>query len=308
MNTSYTAITEAFKQYLQTLGFSSSACYNYPLYIATFLTYTEQKGFCHITSITTGTIIEYYKYLECKTGERTRQTYSTSHLNNIFGAIDKFMEFLHHTGMQNAPSPLRYNLENVRKKPLQILTVKEIQTLYDTIPHTFYSFTFAYRQARQMSLKLMLDLCYGLGLRRSEALNLKIKDINFEQKVVHIKQGKNYKDRFIPMSRKVYLSLQEYIYQYRRQFSKRQGYIYPFKSQSFTEDMQMLVNLSGDKTIKDKNPTPHTLRHSIATHLLQNGMDIENISRFLGHSTLGTTQLYTHIIQTFEKQQDIEHE
>jgi len=300
MNNKYKAINEAFGQYLQTLGFSSSACYNYPAYIKYFLSYAEQRGLFQITSITTKTIQEYYKHLEQATGERTKQPYSTSHLNNIFGAVDKFLEFLHHVGVQNAPPPLLYNLENIRKKPLHILTIKEVQELYDTVPNIFFDFTFDYRQARQMTIKLILDLCYGLGLRKNEALNLKIKDIHFDQKIIHIKQGKNYKDRFIPMSRKVYQSVQEYIYQYRRYFNKRHEYIYPFKDTAITQDMKLLVKYVNNKTIQEKNPTLHTLRHSIATHLLQNGMDVENISRFLGHGSLETTQLYTHILQNFE--------
>jgi len=141
----------------------------------------------------------------------------------------------------------------------------------------------------------MLDLCYGCGLRRSEALNVKVDDVNFDRKIIHVRQGKNYKDRFVPMSQKVYDGVKLFVYQYHRCFNKRKGYIYPFGADALAEALEMLVKQSDCESIKEKQPTLHTLRHSIATHLLQNGMNIEHIARFLGHSSLETTQLYTHI-------------
>jgi integrase/recombinase XerD len=296
MNPSFTAITNAFKNYLQTLGFAATTCYDYPLFITTFLKHLQQKNITHITQLTTKHIYDYYFFIETKRSDRTKQTFSTSHLNRIYGAIDKFLEFLHHNGLQTAPPPLKYTTEHIRKKPLQVLTADEVQQLYNAVPLTFSRFTFAYREQRQAVLKMVLDLCYGCGLRRSEALFLKISDINFEQKIIHLKQGKNYKDRLIPMSKKVYEGLQDFIYNHHRSFKMRTNYLYPFTDKAMEEVLQMLVSCCGDEVIKNKNPTLHTLRHSIATHLLQNGMTIENIAKFLGHSTLESTKLYTHII------------
>ena len=300
LNHSYKAITQSYAEYLQTLGFAASTVYGYPRFVAGFLSWSEQKGICQINQVTTKTIFAYFAHLEHKRGERTKQTFSTSHLNRNFFAIDKFLEFLHQMGLDTAPLPTRYLLERKRKKPLQFLTSEEIQILYNTIPQTFPRLIFAIREARQMAVKLVLDLCYGCGLRRSEALNVKISDVNFDQRVIHVKQGKNYKDRFVPMSKKVYENLLTFTYQHRRSFSDhRPAYLYPFKTYAIAEALEMLVNNCNNETIKNKKPTLHTLRHSIATHLLQNGMDIENIARFLGHSTLESTQIYTHIENDF---------
>jgi integrase/recombinase XerD len=296
MNPSYTALTTAFKNYLQTLGFAATTCYDYPLFIKNFFNYLEQKNITHITQLTTKHIYDYYFFVEQKRSERTKQTLSTAHLNRIYGATDKFLEFLHHNGTSGTPAPLKYTTERIRKKQLQVLTAGEVQQLYNAIPLTFSDFTFALREQRQAVLKLVLDLCYGCGLRRTEALFLKTTDINFEQKIIHLKQGKNYKDRLIPMSKKVYEGLQDYIYNHHRCFTKRKEYVYPFGSGAIPEALQMLV-LNSSEQIQNKKPSLHTLRHSIATHLLQNGMSIENIAKFLGHSTLESTKLYTHIIQ-----------
>jgi integrase/recombinase XerD len=106
------------------------------------------------------------------------------------------------------------------------------------------------------------------------------------------------------MSGKVYDSLQAYVYQYRRYFNEtrfsgqmsgRAEFLYPFGSQSIAKSLELLVTHSDSKSLKAKNPTLHTLRHSIATHLLQNGMDIERIASFLGHTTLESTKIYTHL-------------
>lgn len=298
MNTSYKAIIQAYTEYLQTLGFAATTVYNYPRFVATFLTYLEQKGIFKINLLTTKTVFDYYRYLEQERGERTKQTFSTGHLNANFGAIDKFLEFLHQTGLETAPPPIKYFLEDQRKKPLQVLTTDEIQILYKTVPYILFEarIGFAIREARQMTAKLMLDLCYGCGLRRSEALYLKIKDVDFDKKIIHVRQGKNYKDRLIPMSKQVAQNIQTYLYQYRRSIAKRKEYLYPFESSALAESLQFLVVQTSNDKLKAKKPSLHTLRHSIATHLLQNGMDIENIARFLGHSSLESTQLYTHIL------------
>lgn len=298
MNTSYKALIQAYKEYLQTLGYAASTVYDYPIFAKTFLTYLEQKGIFKINQLTTKTVFDYFAYLEQKRGERTKQTFSSSHLNRNFLAVDKLLEFLHQMGVENVPNPTKYLIEHHRKKPLQVLTTDEIQTLYETVPLTFFEakMNFAIRETRQMTAKLMLDLCYGCGLRKSEALHLKIKDVDFDKKIIHVRQGKNYKDRFVPMSKKVAENIQIYLYQYRRSITKRPEYLYPFESAALAEAIQFLVAQTTNTTLKNKKPSLHTLRHSIATHLLQNGMDIESIARFLGHSTLESTQLYTHIL------------
>lgn len=310
LNTSYKSLVKSYAEYLQTLGFAETTVYGFPRFVSDFLIWLEQKGISKIGLLTSKMVFDYFVYLEKIRGKWTKQPLSTAHLNKVFGAIDKFLEFLHVSGAQNTPPPTRYTIEHIRKKPIRVLTPKEIQILYDTVPLTFPDMSFLQREPRQMNLKLILDLCYGCALRRNEALNVKLNDVNFEQRIIHVKQGKNYKDRFVPMSGKVYEGLQTYIYQYRRYFNEqrftgqsnnRNEYLYPFGSQSIAKALNFLVKYSDCQSLKSKNPSPHTLRHSIATHLLKNGMDIERIARFLGHGTLESTQIYTHILNEYEE-------
>jgi integrase/recombinase XerD len=311
MNPSYKALTEAYTKYLQTLGFAQSTVYGFPRFVADFLRYVQTQNIHHIRAINGHTVQAYFKYLEQATGKRNKRTYSTSHLNRNFLAVDKFLEFLHHIGQDSAPTPTRYTVEHLRKKPLQVLTQQEIQTLYNTVANTYTNMHPAQSQPRQMTLRLALDLCYGCGLRRSEAVNLKTVDVDFDRQLIHVRQGKNYKDRFVPMSSKIKENIQLYTYQYRRYFNdygqglaQRSQYLYPFSGTALANGLKMLVLQSNSPTLKAKNPHPHTLRHSIATHLLQNGMNIEQIARFLGHNTLESTQIYTHILQNNEQSQN----
>jgi integrase/recombinase XerD len=195
--------------------------------------------------------------------------------------------------------PTGYTIEHFRKKTISILTIDEIKILYQSIPLTYLLGKYrAKKEPYQMALKLVLDLCYGCGLRKMEVLNLQTKDINFDQKIIHIRQGKNYKDRFVPMSKEILKSIENFLYNYRRYFDTyRKGYIYPFQNHILAKAPNLLVKYCANKTIQSKKPSLHTLRHSIATHLLNNGMSIENIARFLGHSSIESTQIYTHISQ-----------
>ena len=137
---------------------------------------------------------------------------------------------------------------------------------------------------------------YGCGLRKSEAYNVQIKDVDFDKRTVFVRQGKNYKDRIIPMSAGVYNDLQDYIYNFRSRLKLNHTRLVFSCDGMIRLRLKALQRACNEENIKKKRIYPHILRHSIATHLLQNGMSIENICKFLGHSSLDTTQIYTHLI------------
>ncbi len=295
LNTNYQTLITAYAKYLQTLGFAKSTVYNYPRFVASFLDYLQTKNIHHITLLNETIIKDYYTVLENATGKRTHKAFSTSYLNTNFLAIDKFLEFLHQQGMQSAPSPLKYTVEHYAQKKIVFLSIEQIKLLYNAIPLIYNNYTMAEREPRQACVRLVLDLCYGCGLRRSEALNLKINDINFDTKTIVVKQGKNYKDRLVPMSDGVYKTLQNFVYHHRKHFAKkREGFVYPYTSDVMLKELGALIIFCNDASIQQNPPSLHSLRHSIATHLLNKGMSIDNIARFLGHSSLESTQIYTH--------------
>lgn len=307
MNDNFKTLTSEFALWLNTLGFSYSVEYNYKLSIEHFFNYLiANNNLNHITQLTDRNIKQYFDYLQTRPNKRKTGALSTAHLNKNFDAIDKFLEFLHQIGMETAPIPLNYRIkqdDRLRIENIQPLSQEEIKELQANINNTYLDYNFKNRERKHEQLKLIFALYYACGLRRTEGYNLKIKDIDFDKKTIFIRQGKNYKDRIVPMNQRVYDILQDYIYNFRNLQKVKHNRLFINGTYTLNTSLQHLqkttnnsLSRNGGKQIRAKKLTLHILRHSIATHLLQNGMSIENIALFLGHSSLESTQIYTHIV------------
>lgn len=141
--------------------------------------------------------------------------------------------------------------------------------------------------------KMMLSLIYSCGLRRSELLNLKPADIDSKRGIVIIRQGKGKKDRIAPLSPKILEMLREYYV-----LCKPKTWL--FEGQNIGEQyseysLQSVLKQALQKVGNTKPVTLHWLRHSYATHLLENGTDLRYIQELLGHSSSKTTEIYTHV-------------
>lgn len=308
MNAHYRAILHAYTDWLGTLGFSASIVYNYPRYLHPFFQWlTAQKKIVSITRLTPQHLTDYLARLEYRPRRWRGGTIGLHYINQQAAALDKLLEFLHQQGMADAPAPTGYRLKTdpkERLKKITPLTQAEVKSLYQLIPHTFPNSPYSTREKRHYHLRLIFALHYACGLRRSEGCRLTLDEVDFDRRTVFVRQGKNYKDRIVPMSAGVYRDLQAYIYHYRhrhRPDHQRLALYSPGKLNDLLHDLQ---RTSPDQALKAKKLTLHTLRHSIATHLLQNGMPIENIARFLGHSSLEATQLYTHIEERMSDNSD----
>jgi integrase/recombinase XerD len=176
------------------------------------------------------------------------------------------------------------------------LSIDEIKLLQQSIPNTYQTLPFAEQQAKQYELRLIFALCYGCALRRIEAYNLRIQDVDFDRKTIFIKQGKNYKDRIVPMNENVCNTVKDYIYNFRHCLKLKHNRLFVHSLSELHKSLKEVQSATDDEGIKEKRLYFHIFRHSIAPHLLQKGMDIESIAKFLGHSTLESTQIYTHIV------------
>jgi integrase/recombinase XerD len=135
---------------------------------------------------------------------------------------------------------------------------------------------------------LMITTLYSSGLRVSELVKLKWKDLELEQKIAWVRAGKGNKDRMVILSELLVKKLS--------QLDRDSEYIFPGKNGPLsTRNIQEIVHDAAHRAGIDKKVTPHTLRHSFATHLLEAGNDIRLIQELLGHSNLQTTQIYTHV-------------
>jgi integrase/recombinase XerD len=293
------SITPEFTRWLNTLGFSQSIEYQYTRYLKEFLGYLQQKGITNITQLNPQHVKDFFNHLQTRPN-KVKQTgvLSVAHLNKIFDAVDKFLEFLHQMGMNGAPSPINYRLQDEQKRIDKInpFSQEEIRQLQTNIENVYPQYTHLQREKKQEQLKLIFALCYAGGMRRNEAYNLRAKDIDFDRKTIFIHQGKGYKDRIIPINKNVCKALEHYLYNFRNLYKVKHSRLLIDKVCILGRDLKELQRVTPVNSIKSKNLAFHILRHSIATHLLQNGMSVENIGKFLGHSSLDSTQIYTHII------------
>jgi len=135
--------------------------------------------------------------------------------------------------------------------------------------------------------KLIIELLYSTGMRLSEILNLEVNDINFEDLTVRIRQGKGCKDRITIISKNTAEKIKN-LFVSGRIFNGRHG---KYSSMS----VQMVIKKAAKHAGINSKVSPHVLRHSFATHLLEQGVDIRYIQKLLGHERLETTQIYTHV-------------
>ncbi len=141
--------------------------------------------------------------------------------------------------------------------------------------------------------RLMVSLIYACGFRVSELVNLKASDLNFEESIGYVKQGKGRKDRIFNIPENLKKSLMK---QAEQQKSLGEEYLFTGpKGKLSQRNIQKIIKKASRKAGINKNVHPHTLRHSFATHLLENNVDIRKIQELLGHADLSTTQIYTHI-------------
>ena len=164
------------------------------------------------------------------------------------------------------------------KKIPQILTKQEVLKLIDS--------------AQTLKSNLILQLLYSSGLRVSELVNLKKQDLDFNENTGWVREGKGKKDRMFIFSKKLSKKLQKFIKKF-----PDWNYLFSKINPLTTRNIQKITQNTAKKAEIDKNVHPHTLRHSFATHLLDAGVDLRKIQFLLGHSSIATTQIYTHMSQ-----------
>ncbi len=173
---------------------------------------------------------------------------------------------------------------NFPKKLPVVLSKKEVRRLLKT-PHL-------------LKHRLVLAMLYGCGLRRHELCNIKIQDIDLDRKMLHIRQGKGRKDRYVPIGKHLSRGLEKYL-------EAEPPYVWLLNGKTNTGQLQQFTGAGVRWVVKEaarksgikKHITSHVLRHTYATHLLEMGLDIMTLKELLGHSDINTTLVYLHIAQ-----------
>jgi len=312
----YRYIIASFKEWLQTLGYNGQTVYQLPNYIQEFLFYAESKGYAGLYQINNDLIKEHYYKLKERTNKRRTGGLSNSYLNKHLQALQKFGDYLRQNGRLVLPK-LDIQNEEDNREIIDILTQEEIKLIFK-ITYQLYEQKkndkgIVYYEAMQLRDRAMLTAFYSCALRRNEVYNLDINDIIFEKSILHVRKGKGYKERVVPITKQSLQHLENYLYDARPYFcnDKNEAFFVTHSGkrlggQQMLLRLNTLIQLTGNATLQNKDIHLHSLRHSIATHLLQNGMKLERIKDFLGHSSLESTQIYTHFLET-ENQTEYEY-
>lgn len=309
----YRYLEKSFKEYLQILGYAGPTVQSWPVHIRELLHWLEQKNINHITTVQSKHIDDFTGYIKTRKNKRSCGALSSSSINKIINAVNVFVKFLNSTGKYVLDVTTYRQENNVGER--SILTVAQTKQLYEAtfLPYRENSIAMGQRD------RAIIAVFYGCGLRRTEGISLNITDVDLVRKLLFVRKGKGGKQRYVPVAAKHLEDIRNYLQEGRDWFlyhhdsieswhSKRHGR--PLIKKENGDDIAFFISQQGTRMQEfyqrlevmkqraeiTKPITLHGLRHSIATHLLSSGMEMEEIAKFLGHGSLESTQIYTHIV------------
>lgn len=275
-----------YKKHLDILGLNPQTTQARYLYLKEFLSWLEILQIYQLQEVTTVEIAKYYDYLLQRKSTRTGQNIKQKSIHDHMRNLQQYLGYLLEIGtIKVSPaSHLKFSYPTEKVERI-IFTQNQIQELYNV---------------SNSQEKAILNLAYGCGLRVHELGLLNKEDIRTNENLVIVQKGKNSKRRIIPINTKVSEELRSYL-------EERENPIFRNNKQrrmqewTFNSTLKTLISKTkfGQEfsTAELNKIGIHSLRHSIATHLLENGMKLEQVQTFLGHSHIESTEIYTHINQ-----------
>lgn len=276
-------LTQNYKKYLYILGLKSETIQIRYLFLREFFSWLESEQVFEIHQITSKEIINYQDYLHQKISQRTKKELTSKSIFSHLRTVQFFFSYLleNKVVIINPASFLKFHHPKEKVERF-IFTQNQIQELYEVA---------------NVEEQIILHLGYGCGLRVMEISWLIKEDIRFTENIIIVQKGKNSKRRLVPISQKISDELEDYVVKKGFILLNNKG----LRMQNWTINLRfkklLLKTEFGSKLTKNQlnNIGIHSLRHSIATHLLENGMKLEQVQKFLGHQHLETTQIYTHV-------------
>lgn len=305
----FITLEAGFLKWLQTLNYSPSTITTRRRNIREFLLYMERSDIRSIEQASQYKVRRFVRYLKRRENKLFGSGLMNASINVGVSTVNKFLEYLRQSGNPSLLDNLSYLDGNYKAR--QVLTLKEIDLLYQATYQSNPNVKPKNRTMEQAVLmrdRAMLGIYYGCGLRKSEGTGLKVSDIQIERKLVFVRKGKGSKQRYVPITGNNLQYIIEYLQTGRKVLLERtpeptypesffiNQYGHTCGDQALSFRLDLMVKNSESSILQSKQPTLHTLRHSIATQLLQQGMEIEMIQQFLGHASLESTQIYTHIL------------
>ena len=262
-----------FKSYLMyEKMFSSNTVNSYVRDLEEFNSFLESEYIKHVT----------YKDIRAYLAHMYNKKYSSRTISRKLSAIRSFYKYEVNKGVIRDNPCLLISNPKVEKKLPNYLSYNEIETMLE-VPDTFKN--------NSLRDKLIIEILYSTGIRVSELVNIKVKDIDFYNNQILI-LGTGNKERYVIFGNTLKDMLKEYIsiksdseYLITNKYNKKMS------TRSIEEIVKKIVKIDG---IKNK-VTPHTIRHTFATHMLNEGADLRVVQELLGHENLKTTEVYTHV-------------
>lgn len=273
---------EEYLRYLKIeKGLSDASISSYNQDLKKYSQFLEDQNVTRVDSITAETLVSFLQFL-------TSENKSAKTIRRMQSTLKNFHQFLQIERITENNPALRLQTPREEKALPVVLTIEEMERLLQSPDQT----------TQGIRDNAMMELLYASGLRVSELINLNISDLNLEMGFIHV-YGKGEKERIVPTTEYVAKKLTNYIKNYRLKLLKDENIDTLFltnRGKGFTRQglwktIKKYVRESGI----DKNITPHTFRHSFATHLIENGADLRAVQEMLGHSDISTTQIYTQI-------------
>lgn len=256
---------KAYIETLKLLNYSDNTIKNYRQHFLPFINYFPEKK---PSQISRNEIMDYLMYV------RNKKKWSASEQNQVINSIKFFYEKVLKRSKEI------YELPRA-KKTFQlpgIFSAEEVRKIIDVTVNKKH--------------KSIICLAYAGGLRVSEIINLKIQDIDSQRMIINLRKAKGKKDRIVMLSEKLLEILREYFRSYKPKTYLFEG---QYGGQYSVRSIQEMLKASKKKAGINKKGSVHSLRHSFATHLLEGGTDILSIKKLLGHQSLRTTMIYTHV-------------
>ena len=305
--TYYEYLLQSYQEWLQTIGYADPTVNNWPAHVRELLHYLETKNILHITLVSSHHLRDFIYYIKYRGNTVRPGALSSNSINTIINAINSFCRYINSSG--------KYVLDYVPERMASdtaiptVLSVQEVKDLYEAtfMPHRENNVAMGQRD------RAIIAVFYGCGLRKMEGTMLNITDIDLPKRLLFVRKGKGNKQRYVPIAAKhaedirryleegrEWFSYQHYARDYTRKYAQRKeapdegAFFIGQHGERMKRFYQRLAYLK-EKAGIEKQFGLHTLRHSIATHLSLSGMPIEEIARFLGHSSLDATQIYVHL-------------
>lgn len=267
--------------YLKTIkNYSKNTITNYEIDLDEYKVFLDRKCITNY-DVDYKTIREYIEYLN-------KLKYTNSTISRRISALRSFYKYLYKKGkIKYNPMPLINNPKKEKTLP-KFLYINEIEELLSEPENTIQG----------IRDHIVMELLYSTGIRVSELVNIKLNDIDYSNRTIRI-MGKGSKERIVIYGSVCEKVLNNYLNNSRKLIknSNQTNYlILNLKGKKLTDrSVRDIINKYMKKTSIQKHISPHTLRHTFATHLLDNGADLKAVQELLGHADLGTTQIYTHI-------------